>query len=283
MKIATFNVNGINSRLQALLDWLAREQPDVACLQELKAPDVRFPAGALRDAGYGAIWQGETSWNGVAILARGAQPLEIRRGLPGDDADTQSRYIEAAVRGVMICCLYLPNGNPQPGPKFDYKLAWFERLIRHARRLSKLAQPVVLAGDFNVVPTDFDIYNPKSWRRDALLQPESRAAYARLLAQGWTDALRTLHPEQPMFTFWDYFRNHWQRDAGLRIDHLLLNPALAPRLRSAGVDRWVRGEPKASDHAPAWIEIDAEPSGRTPARKTARARVPARKTAARKK
>lgn len=259
MKIATFNINGINARLPQLLEWLAREKPDVACLQELKAPDERFPAQALRDAGYHAVWHGQVSWNGVAILARGMEPLLVRRGLPGDDADTQSRYIEAAVNGVLVACLYLPNGNPQPGPKFDYKLAWFERLIRHAQGLCELAQPVVLAGDFNVVPTDFDIYDPKNWRRDALLQPQSREAYARLLAQGWTDALRTLHPDEPMFTFWDYFRNHWQRDAGLRIDHLLLNPVLAEKLVAAGVDRWVRGQAKASDHAPAWVELAEEP------------------------
>lgn len=290
MKIATFNINGINSRLPALLAWLQREQPDVACLQELKTPDERFPAAALRDAGYGAIWHGQVSWNGVAILARGTKPLEIRRGLPGDDLDTHSRYLEAAVEGVLVACLYLPNGNPQPGPKFAYKLAWFERLIRHARGLCKLDHPVVLAGDFNVVPTDYDIYNPKSWRKDALLQPESRAAYARLLAQGWTDALRTLHPERPMFTFWDYFRNHWQRDAGLRIDHLLLNPALAPRLRDAGVHRWVRGEVKASDHAPAWIELDASAvaaggggTRKKSVRKAAPRKAAPRKPAARKK
>jgi len=294
VKIATFNINGINSRLPALLKWLQREQPDVACLQELKAPDNRFPAAELREAGYGSIWQGQVSWNGVAILARGTQPLEIRRGLPGNEDDTHSRYLEAAVHGVLVACLYLPNGNPQPGPKFTYKLAWFEKLIRHPRGLCDLAHPVVLAGDFNVVPTDFDIYNPKSWRRDALLQPESREAYERLLSQGWTDALRTLHPQEPKFTFWDYFRNHWQRDAGLRIDHLLLNRMLAPRLRSAGVDRWVRGEPKASDHAPAWIEIDAarlegEGAGRSgTSRKRAVRSTPAgrparRKTAARKK
>jgi len=259
VKIATFNINGINSRLPALLKWLERASPDVACLQELKAPDSRFPASELRDAGYHAMWLGQVSWNGVAILAKGRPPLEIRRGLPGADDDLHSRYIEAAVSGVLVACLYLPNGNPQPGPKFDYKLAWFERLIRHARALQDLDQPVVLAGDFNVVPTDFDIYNPKSWRKDALLQPQSREAYARLLAQGWTDSLRTLHPDKPMFTFWDYFRNHWPRDAGLRIDHLLLNGALAPRLKRAGVDRWVRGQPRASDHAPAWIELSDRP------------------------
>ena len=255
MKIATFNINNVNKRLANLLDWLRTAEPDVVCLQELKALDKGFPAAALREAGYGAIWQGQQSWNGVAILAKGKDPVEVRRGLPGDPDDTHSRYIEGTVDGILIGCLYLPNGNPQPGPKFDYKLAWFERLIKHARGLYDSGQPVVLAGDYNVVPTDFDIYNPKSWRKDALLQPESREAYQRLLAQGWVDSLRAKHPEEPIYTFWDYFRNHWQRNAGLRIDHLLLNKELAPRLVNANVDTWVRGQPKASDHAPTWIEL----------------------------
>jgi exodeoxyribonuclease III len=256
MKIATFNVNGIKSRLPNLLEWLAREQPDVACLQELKASDADFPAGALRDAGYHAFWKGQRSWNGVAILARGAEPVAIRRELPGDPSDMQSRYLEAAVGGIVIGCLYLPNGNPQPGPKFDYKLAWFERLIEHASGLVALGHPVILAGDFNVVPTDFDIYNPRSWQKDALLQPQSRDCYRRLLAQGWTDCLRERHPDEAIFTFWDYFRKHWERNAGLRIDHLLVNPALAPCLLDAGVDSWVRGQPRASDHAPTWLTLD---------------------------
>jgi exodeoxyribonuclease-3 len=257
LRIATFNVNGIRSRLSPLLQWLAREQPDVVCLQELKAPDEAFPIAAIREAGYGALWQGQRSWNGVAILARGADPVESRRGLPGDAADAQSRYLEAAAHGVIVGCLYLPNGNPQPGPKFAYKLAWFERLIAHAGALYGSGHPVVLAGDFNVVPTDeLDIYNPRSWKKDALLQPETRACWRRLLAQGWTDALRALHPDAKVFTFWDYFRQHWERDAGLRIDHLLLNGELAPRLRAAGVDRWVRGLEGASDHAPTWITLD---------------------------
>jgi exodeoxyribonuclease-3 len=260
MKIATFNINGINGRLPLLLKWLEREQPDVACLQELKAPDKGFPSLALEAAGYGAIWHGQVSWNGVAILQRGAQPEETRRGLPGDPNDLHSRYIETEIDGIVIGCLYLPNGNPQPGPKFDYKLAWFERLIAHAADLLELGKPVLLAGDFNVVPTDADIYNPKSWRKDALLQPATREAYQRLLAQGWTDALRTRHPGEPIYTFWDYFRNHWQRNAGLRIDHLLLNEQLAPRLVDANVDRWVRGEPKPSDHAPTWVELAAPPA-----------------------
>jgi len=256
MRIATFNVNGINGRLPRLLEWLEETQPDVACLQELKAPQEKFPDGAIRKAGYGAIWQGQSRWNGVAILARGCDPVETRRRLPGDETDEQARYIEAAVNGILIGCLYLPNGNPQPGPKFDYKLAWFERLISYGRELLDTGLPVVLAGDYNVVPTDFDIYNTRSWKNDALLQPESREAYARLLAEGWTDALRHLHPEERVYTFWDYFRNAWGRDAGLRIDHLLLSPAAAPRLQAAGVDREIRGREGASDHAPTWIALD---------------------------
>jgi exodeoxyribonuclease-3 len=255
MKISTFNVNGIGTREAALLEWLAKEAPDVACLQELKAPDDRFPAAALRAAGYGAVWHGQRSFNGVAILARGADPVLRRRGLPGDPDDTHSRYIEAEVRGIVIGCLYLPNGNPQPGPKFDYKLAWFERLIQHAAQLAAAGEPTVLAGDYNVVPTDEDIYDPKGYRKDALLQPESRDAYARLLSQGWTDAVRARHPTERIYTFWDYFRNHWERNSGWRIDHLLVSRDLAGRLDAAGVDRWVRGQSPASDHAPTWILI----------------------------
>lgn len=267
LKVASFNINGIRARLPNLLEWLAREQPDIACLQELKAPDAAFPAEAIRAAGYGAVWHGQAAWNGVAILARGADPVERRRGLPGDPDDSHSRYLEASAHGLVVGCLYLPNGNPQPGPKFDYKLRWFERLIAHAGRLQKSAEPVVLAGDYNVVPTDEDIYDPRSWRKDALLQPESRERYRRLLAQGWTDALRTHFPQARVYTFWDYFRQHWPRDAGLRIDHLLLNAALAPALREAGVDRWVRGRPHASDHAPAWVAL--EPAVRKPRRRAA--------------
>jgi exodeoxyribonuclease-3 len=256
LKIATFNINGVRARLESLLAWLERESPDVVCLQELKSVDDAFPVDEIHAAGYGAVWLGQKSWNGVAILARGVDPVEVRRALPGDDDDTQSRYIEAAVGGVLVACLYLPNGNPQPGPKFDYKLAWFERLIRHAAGLYKSGHPVVLSGDFNVVPTDEDIYNPRSWLKDALLQPESRDCYRRLLAQGWTDALRTRYPDTRIYTFWDYFRQHWEKDSGLRIDHLLLSRELAPRMRDAGVDKWVRGEPHASDHAPAGVKID---------------------------
>jgi exodeoxyribonuclease-3 len=262
LKVATYNVNGIGARQSNLLDWLRRESPDIACLQELKAPDERFPAAALAGIGYGAIWHGQQSWNGVAILAKGIAPVETRRGLPGDPDDTHSRYLEATVGALTIGCLYLPNGNPQPGPKFEYKLAWFDRLIRYAKRLYASKGVVVLCGDFNVVPTDFDIYNPKSWKKDALLQPESRDAYARLLKQGWVDAIRTQHPDERIYTFWDYFRNHWERNGGLRIDHLLLNAAAARLLQRTGVDRWVRGEPHASDHAPAWVELSEAPKAR---------------------
>jgi exodeoxyribonuclease-3 len=259
VKIATFNINGVNGRLPALLKWLAEESPDVVCLQELKTSTGTFPEAAIADAGYGAIWSGEKAYNGVAILARNQKPLEVRRGLPGDPDDVQSRYIEAAIEGVLVACLYLPNGNPQPGPKFDYKLAWFERLIKHAAAYSALKEPVVLAGDYNVVPTDgvADIYNTHSWLNDALLQPESREAFRRLLAQGWTDAIAKQHPGEPVYTFWDYFRQHWQRNAGLRIDHLLLNASAAKRLKASGVDRAVRAREKPSDHAPAWIELKA--------------------------
>ena len=273
MKLATFNVNGIKTRLPQLLDWLDKEAPDVVCLQELKALDGVFPQAELREAGYSALWKGQRSWNGVAILSRGEAPVEIRRELPGDAADDHSRYLEAAVDGIIVACLYLPNGNPQPGPKFDYKLAWFERLHRHALALYGSGHPVALAGDFNVVPTDFDIYNPKSWRKDALLQPESRAAYEKLLAQGWVDSLRHLHPEGRIYTFWDYFRQHWQRNAGLRIDHILLNTELAPRLKAAGVDSWVRGQEHASDHAPVWVELGAVRKAAGAAKKIAKVKV----------
>ena len=278
MKIATYNVNGIKGRLPRLLEWLAREQPDVACLQELKALDADFPDADLRQAGYHALWKGQRSWNGVAILAKGVQPVEIRRELPGNPSDEQSRYLEAAVNGIVVACLYLPNGNPQPGPKFDDKLAWFDRLIEHAQGLYRCGHPVVIAGDYNVVPTDFDIYNPKSWRKNALLQPQTRERYHALLGQGWIDSIRHLHPEAAVYTFWDYFRQHWQRNAGLRIDHLLLNAELAPALKSAGVDAWVRGQEGASDHAPTWIELDLARLGRkkvTSARKTTK-EAPAR-------
>ncbi|WP_313248334.1 exodeoxyribonuclease III [Stenotrophomonas indicatrix] len=255
LRIATFNVNGIGTRLPHLLSWLQREAPDVVALQELKAVDAAFPVDALERAGYGALWLGEARWNGVAILARDAMPIESRRRLPGEPADTQSRYLEAAVHGVVVAALYLPNGNPQPGPKFDYKLRWMQRLIRHARTLVDLPHPALLLGDFNVIPDDEDVYDPASWRRDALMQPEVRDAFQQLLAQGWTDALRTVHGDQRIYTFWDYFRQHAERDRGLRIDHLLLNPVLAKGLEDAGVDRWVRLQEKASDHAPTWVTV----------------------------
>lgn len=257
LKLATFNVNGIGARLPHLLDWLAKEKPDVVALQELKTVDQAFPMNALEEAGYGAIWHGQRSWNGVALLGRGAVPVESRRGLPGDPGDEQSRYIEAAIHGIVVAGIYLPNGNPQPGPKFDYKLEWMARLIKHAKTLVKLPHPVLIMGDFNVIPTDEDVYDPKSWRKDALIQPESREAYQRLLEQGWTDSLRKFYGEERIYTFWDYFRQHAERDRGLRIDHLLANPVLAKRLKGAGVDRWVRLQEKASDHAPTWIEVAA--------------------------
>lgn len=256
LKIATFNVNGVSSRLPHLLRWLVKEKPDIVGLQELKALDAAFPEAAIEDAGYGAIWQGQRAWNGVALLARGMTPVESRRGLPGDPKDDQSRYIEAAIHGVVVGCLYLPNGNPQPGPKFEYKLKWMTRLNKYAKTLVDLPHPVALIGDYNVVPTDEDIYDAKGWRRDALLQQESRDAFFKLLDQGWTDSLLKVHGHKSgIYTFWDYFRQHAERDRGLRIDHLLLNPPLAKCLRNAGVDRWVRGEEKPSDHAPTWIQV----------------------------
>jgi exodeoxyribonuclease-3 len=255
MKVATFNINNINRRLANLLVWLKRAKPDIVALQELKSTDDNFPRAAIEKAGYGAVWCGQKTWNGVAILARNTEPVLIRNRLPGDSKDDEARYIEAAIKGVIVTSLYLPNGNPQPGPKFDYKLAWFRRLQTHAATLIKQNVPVVLAGDYNVAPTTLDIYPTKSWDKDALIQPKSRAAFQALMKQGWTDAIRTLHPSTPMFTFWDYKRNRWPRDAGLRLDHLLVSPVLAPRLNKAGVDHLVRGEEGASDHAPAWITL----------------------------
>ncbi len=258
MKIATFNVNGINGRIEQLLGWLESAKPDVACLQELKSPDEKFPARAIEKAGYGAIWHGQSRWNGVAILAKECDPVETRRGLPGDPDDMHSRYIEAAVNGALVGCLYLPNGNPVPGPKFQYKLAWMNRLIAHAAELKALDCTVVLAGDYNVIPTEKDVYKPERWMDDALFQPEPRAQYARLLKQGWTDALRHLHPDETIYTFWDYWRNAWARNAGIRIDHLLLNAPGRKRLKSAGVDKGIRAQPHSSDHAPTWIELKDE-------------------------
>jgi exodeoxyribonuclease-3 len=255
MKIATFNINNINRRLPNLLRWLHQAKPDIVALQELKSTDDDFPIHAIAKAGYGAVWRGQKTWNGVAILARKADPVLTRTELPGAPADREARYIEAAVKGIIVTSIYLPNGNPQPGPKFDYKLEWFKRLKSHAAKFVKQEIPVVLAGDYNVAPTASDIYPTRSWDKDALIQPKSRAAFTSLVAQGWTDAIRTLHPSEPMFTFWDYKRNRWPRDAGLRLDHLLVSPVLAPRLTKAGVDRMVRSEEGASDHAPAWIVL----------------------------
>ena len=255
MKIATFNVNGINGRLPRLLEWLEREAPDVACLQELKAPDEKFPIQAIEKAGYGAIWHGQPRWNGVALLAKGCQPVETRRGLPDDPDPAQSRYIEAAVGGILIGGMYAPNGNPVPGPKFRYKLDWLARLHAHASALLEAGIPVILCGDYNVIPTELDVYKPERWLDDALFQPEARQAYAALVGQGWTDALRHLHPNEAIYTFWDYWRNAFARDAGIRIDHLLLSPSLVDRLEAAGVDRWVRAEEGASDHAPVWVTL----------------------------
>lgn len=255
MKIATYNVNGVNGRLPVLLRWLEETAPDVACLQELKAPQEKFPEKAIQDAGYNVIWHGQKSWNGVAILARNAEIKEVRRALPGDPDDIHSRYIEAVVNGVQIGCLYLPNGNPAPGPKFDYKLRWFERLTAHAADLLTADKPVVLTGDYNVMPTELDVYKPERWVDDALFRPETRAAFKVLVEQGWTDAIRKLYPNETIYTFFDYFRNAYERNAGLRIDHFLLSPQLENRLVAAGVDRNVRGWEKSSDHCPVWIEL----------------------------
>ena len=262
MRIATYNINGLNARLPVLLRWLEQTTPDVACLQELKSPQGRFPLEALEALGYQALWHGQKSWNGVALLARGMTPVEVRRGLPEDPDDTQSRYLEADVGGLRVACLYLPNGNPAPGPKFDYKLRWMEQLIHHASGLIDSGKPVVLAGDFNVIPTARDVYKPERWVEDALFRQETREAFDRLIAQGWTDAVRALHPEATIYTYFDYFRNAFQRHAGLRIDHFLLSPALAPKLRAAAVDLDVRGWEKSSDHAPVWMELDWKATAR---------------------
>jgi len=273
LKIATFNINNINRRLPNLLAWLKAAKPDVVCLQELKCTDAEFPAKAIEKAGYYAVWHGQKTWNGVAILSREAAPVVTRSELPGGASDDQSRYLEAAVGGLLIGCIYLPNGNPQPGPKFDYKLAWFKRLQAHARTLLKANVPAVLAGDYNVAPTKIDIYPTKSWDDDALIQPESRAAYAKLVKQGWTDSLRVLNPDAHIYTFWHYMRHRWERDAGLRLDHVLLSPALAGQLKAAAVDGAVRGKTGASDHAPVWVELSDQKK-----RPRSKQRAPARRT-----
>lgn len=259
MKIATYNVNGINGRLPVLLRWLDLAKPDVVCLQELKAPQANFPEKAIHDLGYESIWHGQSRWNGVALLSRVGEIHETRRGLPGDPDDEQSRYIEAAINGALVACLYLPNGNPRPGPKFDFKLRWFDRLRQHLAGLISLDAPVIIAGDFNVMPTDQDVYAPERWCEDALFAPEVRTAYQGLLDQGWTDAVRRLHPKETVYTFWKYWRGAFERNAGLRIDHLLLNATAAKRLRRAEVDTRPRGWEKTSDHAPVWIEIGGSP------------------------
>ncbi len=255
MRIATYNVNGVNGRLAVLLRWLEETKPDVVCLQELKAPQDKFPLKAINDRGYQAIWHGQKSWNGVAILSRGELPVEIRRVLPGDPEDLHSRYIEAIVNKIVIGCLYLPNGNPAPGPKLEYKLGWFKRLSAHAKKLLAHDVPTILIGDFNVMPTELDVYKPERWVKDALFLPEVRDAFKKLVAQGWTDAIRKLYPDEVIYTFWDYFRNAYGRNAGLRIDHFLLSPHLVKRLKKAEVDKFVRGWEKTSDHAPVWIEL----------------------------
>jgi exodeoxyribonuclease III len=262
MKIATYNVNGVNGRLPVLLRWLNETSPDVVCLQELKAPQEKFPEQAIFDAGYNAIWHGQKSWNGVAILAKGQKPVELRRALPGDPEDIHSRYIEAEINGITLGCLYLPNGNPYPGPKFDYKLRWFERLIAHAAELLASGKPVILTGDYNVMPTEIDVYKPERWVNDALFRTEIRTAFRDLVSQGWTDAIRKLYPGDVIYTFWDYFRDAYGRNAGLRIDHFLLSPGIAGHLAAAGVNRDVRGWEKTSDHAPVWIELDNEKIGK---------------------
>ncbi len=257
MKIATYNVNGVNGRLPVLLRWLGETQPDIVCLQELKAPQENFPEADINKAGYNAIWHGQKQWNGVAILTKtGLTVEEVGRALPGDAEDVQSRYLEAKVKGILICCLYLPNGNPAPGPKFDYKLSWFKRLIEHTASLLKTDTPTVVLGDFNVIPTELDAYKPERWVKDALFRPETREAFQTLIAQGWTDALRKLYPTETIYTYWDYFRDAYNRNAGLRIDHVLLSPQLTNKLKTAGVDTNVRGWEKTSDHAPVWIELE---------------------------
>ena len=276
MIVATYNVNGVNGRLPVLLKWLAETGPDIVCLQELKAPDERFPIAEIRNAGYQAIWHGQKSWNGVAILCKSGALVEKRRRLPGASEDIQSRYLEAEVGGLTIGCLYLPNGNPWPGPKFDYKLEWFGRLAKHAKTLLRTGKDVIIAGDYNVMPTDLDVYKPERWIDDALFRVEVRDAYAKLIKQGWTDAIRKLHPDQRIYTFWDYFRNAYARNAGLRIDHILLSPSVAPRLEAAGVDRHVRGWEKTSDHAPTWIILDDAKPAKAVGKRAARA--PAKKS-----
>jgi exodeoxyribonuclease-3 len=256
LRIASYNINGINTRLQVLLRWLGEFEPDIVCLQELKALTESFPQEEIAAAGYSAIWHGQKSWNGVATLSRVGEPVETRRGLPDDPDPAQSRYLEAAVCGLLIGNLYLPNGNPWPGPKFDYKLAWMDRLHAHARELLDSGVPAMLIGDFNVIPTEIDVYKVERWAKDALYSPQARAKFAELVGQGWTDAIRHLYPDERIYSFWHYWRNAFERNSGIRIDHALLSPSLAPKLKGAGVDRTPRGWEKTSDHAPMWVEVE---------------------------
>ncbi len=257
LRVASYNINGINPRLHVLSRWLEEFQPDIACLQELKCTDEAFPSDSIEALGYSAIWHGQRSWNGVAILSRVGEPVETRRQLPDDPDPSQSRYLEAAVCGLLIGNLYAPNGNPRPGPKFEYKLAWLDRLHAHARDLLDSEVPAILIGDFNVIPTDMDVYKPERWANDALFAPQAREKFAELVGQGWTDAIRALHPTERIYSFWHYWRNSFERDAGIRIDHALLSPPVAGKLKAAGVDRNPRGWEKTSDHAPMWVEIEA--------------------------
>jgi exodeoxyribonuclease-3 len=255
MKIATYNVNGINGRLPVLLKWLKEASPDIVCLQELKAPQERFPLQEINKAGYEAIWNGQKRWNGVAILAKGREITEVQRSLPGDPEDIQSRYIEAIIDKMVICCLYLPNGNPYPGPKFDYKLSWLKRFKRRANQLITMELPAILIGDFNIIPQPIDVYKPERWENDALFRTEVRKAFKDLQTKGWLDSIRSLYPDEKVYTFWDYLYKAYDRNAGIRLDHILLSPYLQPRLTSGGVDSHVRSWEKSSDHAPVWIEL----------------------------
>lgn len=256
LRIASYNINGINSRLPVLTRWLEEFQPDIAALQELKCTNEAFPREAIEALGYRAIWHGQKSWNGVAILSRVGDPIETRRSLPADPKLEQSRYIEAAVCGILIGNLYAPNGNPKPGPKFDYKLAWMDALQEHAKDILKAGVPAILIGDFNVIPTNEDVYKPERWAKDALFAPEARTKFKELVGQGWTDSMRKLHPDERIYTFWHYWRRSFERDAGIRIDHALVSPSLAKMLKSSGVSRSPRSWEKTSDHAPMWVEVE---------------------------
>ncbi|MCD9856695.1 exodeoxyribonuclease III [Epilithonimonas sp. JDS] len=256
MKIATYNVNGINGRLPVLLKWLKNAKPDIVCLQELKAPQEKFPIAEINEAGYQAIWQGQKQWNGVAILSRGFEMTEVQRSLPGNEDDIQSRYLEVIIDQIVICCLYLPNGNPFPGPKFEYKMDWIKRFKKRTKQFIDMDLPAILIGDFNIIPTEKDVYKPERWKDDALYQPEVKNAYSQLLKNGWTDSIRTLFPDETIYTFWDYLYKAYDRNAGIRLDHILLSPYLKSSLIHGGVDKEVRGWEKRSDHAPVWIELD---------------------------